>query len=211
MCITIPSSANVKRARQWVVWQWLSASPLRLYLVGGGLLLIVALGVALTGSGEVSAWSHFNFLFALVPLLLLGALFEWLPGLLKVTSPTYVRYASLFFLLLLSQLLFHATALWTGAPGLLYLLSLGVAWIGALLTLRGMLKLSYLPLVSTANLLFYLLSLAAVTGLLIVVGMLAGWLTPLPAYTWGGVMPLYLIALAILLLLRFRPRTSILH
>jgi hypothetical protein len=208
MCITIPSSANVKRAHQWVVWQWLAASPLRLYLIGGVLLLIVALSAALTIPNTAPGWFQFNLLFALIPCLLLAPLFEYLPGLLKVTPLTYVRFASLFFLLLLTQLLFHATGFLGQAPGLLYLLSLGIFWVVVLLTLKGMLNLSFAGIAGMATALFHLLLLAGVVGLLIATGLSSGWLPALPAYAWTGLLPLYLSALLVLVLLRAKAHVA---
>ncbi|MEJ2453020.1 MAG: hypothetical protein P8103_02530 [Candidatus Thiodiazotropha sp.] len=207
MCITIPSSANVRKARQWVVWQWLSASPLRLYLIGGGLMLLAALAQRLVGMEMAAGWAQFNLLFALMPILLLGGAFEWLPPLLKVTPLTYVRFASLFFLLLIAQILFHADGLLGEAPGALYLLPLGLAWVTSLLTLRGMLRISFTGLAPMAAAVLHLLLLAGTAGLLIAVGLVSGWLPSLPAYAWTGVLPLYLFALLVLIYLRIRART----
>ncbi len=204
MCITIPSSANVKKARQCVVWQWLAASPLRLYLIGGGLMLLALPVQRLAGVEMVAGWAQFNLLFALMPILLLGGVFEWLPPLLKVTPPTYVRFASLFFLLLIAQLLFQADGLLGEAPGPLYLLPLGLAWVVSLSTLRGMLRLSFTRLAPMAATLFHLLLLAGTLGLLIAVGLVGGWLPSLPDYAWMGVMPLYLFAFLVLIYLRAR-------
>jgi hypothetical protein len=204
MCITIPSSANVKKARQWVVWQWLAASPLRLYLIGGGLLLLAALAQRLVANEMAAGWAQFNLLFALMPTLLLGGVFEWLPSLLKVTPPTYVRFASLFFLLLITQLLFHVSALLDVAPGLLYLLPLGLAWAFYLSTLRGMLRLSFTRLAPMAAAVLHLSLLAGAAGLLIAIGLVTGWLPSLPAYAWTGLLPLYLFAFLVLIYLRVR-------
>jgi uncharacterized membrane protein YqjE len=208
MCITIPSSANVKRARQWIVWQWLAASPLRLYLIGGVMLLFVALSTALATQEAVPGWFQFNLLFALIPCLLLAPLFEYLPGLLKVTPLTYVRFASLFFLLLLTQLLFHADGFLGQAPGLTYLLSLGIFWGLVLVTLRGMLRLSFAGIAEMAVALFHLLLLAGIVGLLIATGLISGWLPSLPAYAWIGLLPIYLSALLVLAFLRIKARVA---
>jgi hypothetical protein len=208
MCITIPSSANVKRAHQWVIWQWLAASPLRLYLIGGGVLLIVALSMALTIREAVPGWFQFNLLFALIPCLLFAPLFEYLPGLLKVTPLTYVRFASLFFLLLLTQLLFHAAGFLGRAPGLVYLLSLGLFWALVLLTLKGMLRLSFVGIAGMAAALFHLLLLVGIVGLLIATGLSSGWLPALPGYAWTGVSPLYLFVLLVLVFLRVKAHAA---
>ncbi len=204
MCITIPSSANVKRAHQWVVWRWLSASPLRLYLIGGGLMLVAALAGELAGLQMAAGWDQFNLLFALVPVLLLGASFEWMPGLLRVTPLTYVRFSSLFFLLLLSQLLFHADALLGEVPGLFYLLTLGLVWSLSLMTLRGMLRRSYVGLAGMAGSIVHLLLLAGVAGLGIAIGLVGGWLPLLPAYAWIGLAPIYLFAFLALIYLTLK-------
>jgi hypothetical protein len=204
MCITIPSSANVSRARQWIVWQWLAASPFRLYLIGGLLMLASLLVGALAGLEVSAGWGQFNLLFAVVPVLLLGVVFEWFPRLLKVTPLTYVRFASLFFLLLLSQLLFYLAALLGQSPGLLYLLVLGLVWGSSLQTLRGMLRLSYTGLAGMAAAIVHLLTLVGVAGLAIAAGLVSGWLSSLPAYAWIGLAPLHLFALLALLYLRSR-------
>ncbi|MGD8909677.1 MAG: hypothetical protein PVF13_04105 [Chromatiales bacterium] len=208
MCITIPSSANVKRARQWVVWQWLAASPLRLYLIGGTLLSIAALVVEWVGLEAAAGWSQFNLHFALLPTLLLGVLFEWLPAVLKVTPLTYVRYTSLFFLLLLSQLLFYAGLFWGQSPGLLYLLPLGLVWGISLQTLRGMLKLSYVAVAGIAVAVFYLLLLLGGAGLFIAIGLVGGWRSLMPTYAWAWLIPLYLSALLVLLILHLKTRSA---
>lgn len=146
MCITIPSSANVKRARQWVVWQWLTASPLRLLGWGAGVAFLAALLLAqITPSALGNPWVVYNLLFGVTPWLTFGVLFEWAPGRLKVTPPRYARYGLLFFALLLSQLLFQLSSLTRDGAGLVYLLSLGLAWWLALSTLKGLLESSYRP------------------------------------------------------------------
>jgi hypothetical protein len=206
MCITIPSSANVKKSRQWVVWRWLAASPLRLYLIGGVLLLIAVLAVGSVAQEAGTAWMQFNLLFGIVPCLLLGPVFEHLPRLLKVTPLTYVRFSSLFFLLLLSQLLFLADTLWGRVPGLFYLLPLGLFWGLALLTLKGMLRLSYAGVVAMAEALFHLLLVAGVAGLLMAGGLISGWLPALMSYAWIGLLPLYLFALLVLTFLQAKAR-----
>lgn len=204
MCITIPLSANVKKARQWGVWQWLAATPLRLYLIAGLLLSSIALAVELTGLVGAAGWSQFNLLFVLVPCLLLGAVFQWLPGVLKVTPVSYVRYASLFFILLLSQVFFHAAVLRGEVPGLFFLMSLGAAWGLLLRTLRNLLKFSYSAIAGMAAAVFHLLLLAAVAGLLMALGLHGEWLPGLYEHAWIWLMPLYLCALLVLLFLRFK-------
>lgn len=206
MCITIPSSANVKKARQWAVWQWLAASPLRLYLIGGALLLSAALAAGLMAPEAAAGWSQFNLLFGVLPCLLLGPVFEYLPRLLKVTPPAYVRFSALFFLLLISQLLFLAGTLWGAAPGLFYLLLLGLFWWLMLSTLKGMLRLSYTGVALMAEALFYLLLIAGAAGLLIAIGLSGGWLSELPPYAWIGLLPFYLFALLVLVFFYVKAR-----
>ncbi len=206
MCITIPSSANVKKSRQWVVWQWLAASAFRLYLIGGALLLTATLAVGSVAQKGAPGWMQFNLLFGIVPCLLLGPVFEYLPRLLKVTPLTYVRFSSLFFLLLLSQLLFLADTLWGRVPGLFYLLPLGLFWGLALLTLKGMLRLSYAGVVAMAEAMFHLLLVAGVAGLLMAGGLISGWLPVLASYAWVGLLPLYLFALLVLMFLQAKAR-----
>ncbi len=144
MCITIPSSANVKRAHQWIVWQWLAASPLRLLGFGAAAAFIAGLASHYGfPNGPSSAWSGYNLLFGVMPWLLFALSFEFTPGRLKVTPPRYASYGLLFFVLLLSQLLFHLSSLTPGGVGMLYLLSLWLAWAMGLSTLKGLLNGSY--------------------------------------------------------------------
>jgi hypothetical protein len=144
MCITIPSSAHVKRARQWIVWQWLAASPLRLLGFGAAAAFIAGLLHHYVFPGGLSsAWTGYNLLFGVMPWLLFAVSFEFTPGWLKVTPPRYASYGLLFFVLLLSQLLFHLSGMTPGGVGMLYLLSLWLAWAMALSTLKGLLNGSY--------------------------------------------------------------------
>jgi len=146
MCITIPSSPHVKRARQWVFWQRLTASPMRLLGVGAGLAFIAALLLLhLFPPGLNNLWPSYNLLVCVIPWLLFGVLFEVAPGQLKVTPPRYTRYGLVFFALVLSQLLFHLSSLTKAGVGIAYLLALGLAWWLALSTLKGLLDSSYRP------------------------------------------------------------------
>jgi hypothetical protein len=200
MCITIPTSVHVKRARRLRLWQWLAATPFRLYLIGGALLLCAALTAGFSAQRVAIGWSQFNLLFAITPCLLLGPVFEFMPRLLKVTPPSYVRFVCPFFLLLLSQLLFLAETLRGAPPGLAYLLVLGLAWVMVLQSLRGMLRFSYAGIAGMAAAIFHLL-LAGIAGLMIAIGLSSGWLPNLPSYAWIGVLPIYLFALLVLPLL----------
>ncbi len=206
MCITIPSSANVKKARPWSFWQWLSATPRRLYLIGGGLFLCAALGMDLARPSPVAGWRQFNLLLAIAPTLMLGPLFDRLPRLLRVTPLTYVRYVSLFFLLALTQLAFLIDGLRGTSPGLLYLAGLALAWGLSLTTLRGLIGLSYRGDAGRASAILYLLLMIALTGLVLAIGLYGGWLTSLPGYLWGGLLPLQLLVLLLLAYLNGRSR-----
>ncbi len=206
MCITIPSSANVKKARQWALWQWLSATPLRLFLIGGGGFLLVALALDLVMPASPGEWRRFNLVFAVAPALMLGPLFAYLPRLLKVTPLTYVRYAALFFLLALTQLAFLFDALMGTPPGLLYLLCLGLFWGLSLWTVRGLFSFSFSGLAARARSILYLLVAIAMTGLVLAAGLYGGWLATPPAYLWIGVLPLHLFVLLLLAYLNGRSR-----
>ena len=166
MCITIPSSANVKRVRQWIVWQWLTASPLRLLGCGAGAAFIAALLLFhISPRGLSNTWTRYNLLFAVIPWLLFGVLFEVVPGWLKVTPLRYARYGLLFFLLVLSQLLFHLSSLTQAGAGIAYLLSLWVAWWLALSSLKGLLNSSYRPDIGRLQWLYRLILLAGLVAL----------------------------------------------
>jgi hypothetical protein len=166
MCITIPSSANVKRARQWVVWQWLTASPLRLLGSGAGAaFLAVLLLFYIAPPGLRNPWTSYNLLFGVIPWLLFGVIFELAPGRLKVTPPRYARYGLLFFVLLLSQLLFHLSSLTHAGVGIAYLLSLWLAWWLALSTMKGLLESSYQPDIGRFQWLYRLILLAGLSAL----------------------------------------------
>ncbi len=205
MCITIPSSANVKRARQWALWQWLSATPVRLYLSGGGLFLLLALAMDLTIPAPAAGWRQFNLIFAIAPTLILGLLFEDLPRLLKVTPLTYVRFASLFFLLLLTQVAFLVDGLRGMPPGLLYLIGLGLVWGLSLGTLHGLIRFSYAGAAGRALVILYLLLALGLAGLALAIGLSGHWLNRVPVYLWGGVLPFYLL---VLLLARLKGRAG---
>lgn len=170
MCITIPSSANVKRSRQWVLWQWLAATPLRLFLVGGTLYLIAGLLQILLSSDGLTPWSVYNLLMLVLPTLLLGPLLQRLPAILKVTPVSYVRYAVLFFLLTASQILFHGGMLLGEAPGFIYLALLALAWSTGLMFVKGMLAVSYRNDLRLGWTLFYLVLATAAAGLLAGIG-----------------------------------------
>ena len=199
MCITIPSSANVNKARPWIVWQWLAASPLRLYLVGGAMLLAVAQAMTLAGIESTEGWGRFNLYFALLPGVLLGRVFSVLPRLLKVTPLSYTRFAFLFFLLVLSQVSFHLYAALDEAQGLFYLLSLGTVWGLSLQAVRGLLRFSYSPSVRSAAVVAYLLAPAAVLGLMTAIGLVAGRFSLLTVNMGFVVLPLYLSVSLVLL------------
>jgi hypothetical protein len=143
MCITIPSSANVKRARQWAVWHWLAQTPLRLFGFGGMLFLGLALLPIRSSSEGFSVWQVYNLLLLVLPALLLGPLLAYLPAQLKVTPLRYVGYGALFFLLLFGQLAFLVVRLRGVEPGLTYLLLQAMAWSMGLAFFRQMLASSY--------------------------------------------------------------------
>ncbi|MCU7851047.1 MAG: hypothetical protein KZQ80_02420 [Candidatus Thiodiazotropha sp. (ex Monitilora ramsayi)] len=188
MCITIPSSANVKRAGQWMLWHWLSALPLRLFTFAGAVsLLAMVLQMSLSGD-DLLGWPLYNLLFAILPSILLGPLFAFLPNALRVTAMGYVRTASLFFMIMASQLAFHAAALLGATPGVVYLLFLVLVWGMIIITIKGMLTVSYGSAIGLARILFVWLWLAGAAGLVLGLSLLVGWLQALPVSVW--VVPL---------------------
>jgi hypothetical protein len=170
MCITIPSSANVKRSRQWVLWQWLAATPLRLFVFTGALYLTASLLQILLSSGGLTPWSAYNLLFLVLPSLMLGPLLQRLPGILRVTPISYVKYATLFFLLSASQLLFHGALVQGAAPGSIYLTLLALAWSLGLILFKGMLTASYRRDLRLGWALFLLALATGAAGVLVGIG-----------------------------------------
>ncbi|MCU7798094.1 MAG: hypothetical protein KZQ75_13295 [Candidatus Thiodiazotropha sp. (ex Myrtea spinifera)] len=210
MCITIPSSANVKRAGQWMLWQWLSASPLRLFAFAGVVSLLAAALQMSLSSDDLLGWPLYNLLFAILPSMLLGPLFAFLPNALRVSAVGYVRTASLFFMIMASQLAFHAAALSGATPGVVYLLFLVLVWGMIIITIKGLLTVSYGSDIGLARMLFALLWLAGAAGLVLGVSLLAGWLQAFPVSVW--VVPLlYSSALLCLTALVIKRKKTALH
>ncbi|MCU7829653.1 MAG: hypothetical protein KZQ85_11350 [Candidatus Thiodiazotropha sp. (ex Myrtea sp. 'scaly one' KF741663)] len=210
MCITIPSSANVKRAGQWMLWQWLSASPLRLFAFAGAVSLLAAALQMSLSSDDLLGWPLYNLLFAILPSMLLGPLFAFLPNALRVSAVGYVRTASLFFMIMASQLAFHAAALSGATPGVVYLLFLVLVWGMIIITIKGLLTVSYGSDIGLARMLFALLWLAGAAGLVLGVSLLAGWLQAFPVSVW--VVPLlYSSALLCLTALVIKRKKTALH
>lgn len=166
MCITIPSSANVKRARQWGAWHWLARTPLRLFGFGGVLFLSLALLQMLFSDVGFTLWPAYNLLLLILPALLLGPLLTHLPARLKVTPIRYVGYAALFFVLLLGQLAFLAARLRGAEPGLTYLLLQALAWSMGLGLFQRMLAGSYRSDLRPGWILYIVVTAAGVAGLL---------------------------------------------
>ena len=166
MCITIPSSANVRRARQWAAWRWLAQTPLRLFGFGGVLFLSLALLQVLFSSAGLPVWPAYNLLLLILPALLLGPLLAYLPSRLKVTPIRYVGYAALFFVLLLGQLAFLAARLRGVEPGLTYLLLQALAWSMGLGLFRRMLAGSFRSDLRLGWILYIVVTMAGAAGLL---------------------------------------------
>ena len=170
MCITIPSSANVKRARQWAVWRWLAESPLRLFAFAGVLFLATALlPILLTTDGH-AVWPLYNLLLLVLPTLLLGPLLAYLPAALKVTPVRYVGYGALFFVLLFGQLVFLATGLRGAEPGFLYLLLQATAWSLGLIFFQRMLATSFRSDLRLGWTLYAMVAAAGAGGVLFGIG-----------------------------------------
>lgn len=197
MCITIPSSANVKRSRRWGAWQWLAATPLRLFAFSGALSLFGGLMQTLFASWDMGGWPAYNLLFLVLPTLLLGPLFQFLPVLLRVTPLSYVKYASLFFVLLAAQLSFHGAALTGKAPGFVYLSLLALAWTLVSMFLRGMLAASYRSDLGWAWITFRLMPSMGAGGMLAGIALKAGWMTGLQAWIWVLVSSYLLLLLGL--------------
>lgn len=166
MCITIPSSANVKRVRQWAAWHWLAQTPLRLFGFGGVLFLSLALLQMLFTSQGFSFWPAYNLLLLILPAMLLGPLLAYLPARLKVTPLRYVGYAALFFVLLLGQLAFLSACLREVEPGLSYLLLQAMAWSMGLGFFQRMLTGSFRSDLRMGWILYIVVTAAGAAGLL---------------------------------------------
>ncbi|MCU7915337.1 MAG: hypothetical protein KZQ65_05380 [Candidatus Thiodiazotropha sp. (ex Gloverina cf. vestifex)] len=139
-------------------------------------------------SDDLLGWPLYNLLFAILPSMLLGPLFAFLPNALRVTAVGYVRIASLFFVIMASQLAFHTAALLGATPGVVYLLFLALVWCMIIIYIKGMLTVSYGSDIGLARILFVLLWLTGAAGLVFGVSLLAGWLQALPVSVW--VVPL---------------------
>ncbi|MCU7810095.1 MAG: hypothetical protein KZQ77_02495 [Candidatus Thiodiazotropha sp. (ex Notomyrtea botanica)] len=139
-------------------------------------------------SDDLLGWPLYNLLFAILPSILLGPLFAFLPNALRVTAVGYVRTASLFFMIMVSQLTFHTAALLGTTPGVVYLLFLALVWGMIVIYIKGMLTVSYGSAIGLARIIFFLLWLASAAGLVLGVFLLAGWLQALPVSVW--VVPL---------------------
>ncbi|MCU7842799.1 MAG: hypothetical protein KZQ93_03055 [Candidatus Thiodiazotropha sp. (ex Monitilora ramsayi)] len=206
MCITIPSSANVKKARQWLFWQWLSATPLRLFTAGGVLCLAGTVLQAITLGLSPRGWTVYNLLFSVLPILLLGPLLTYLPYTLRVSAVSYVRYVLLFSLLLASQVVFYLVTPSATLAVILYLSLLLPAWIAIILSIKGMQTVSYSSDIGLARTLFYTMVLAGVVGLTAGVGLLLEWPYWMSTAMWS-VVPLYIIAAVCLAALVIRRRS----
>jgi hypothetical protein len=170
MCITIPSSANVKRARQWAAWRWLAESPLRLFGFAGVLFLGTALSQILWMSEGRAVWPLYNLLLLVLPTLLLGPLLTYLPVALKVTPLRYVGYGALFFVLLFTQLAYLVAGLQGTEPGFLYLLLQAVAWSLGLIFFQRMLATSFLSDLRLGWTLYFIVAAVGASGVLFGIG-----------------------------------------
>lgn len=193
-----------------MLWQWLSASPLRLFAFAGVVSLLAAALQMSLSSDDLLGWPLYNLLFAILPSMLLGPLFAFLPNALRVSAVGYVRTASLFFMIMASQLAFHAAALSGATPGVVYLLFLVLVWGMIIITIKGLLTVSYGSDIGLARMLFALLWLAGAAGLVLGVSLLAGWLQAFPVSVW--VVPLlYSSALLCLTALVIKRKKTALH
>ncbi|MBT2968640.1 MAG: hypothetical protein KME56_04995 [Candidatus Thiodiazotropha sp. (ex Ctena orbiculata)] len=200
MCITIPSSAHVRRSRRIPLWGWLTDSPARLLPAGG--LLSIAFWLSLFNPMDMDAWAGFNLLFGILPFFLFAQLLLHLPRLLSVTPPGYLRYGLLFFLLLGAQFLFFLSSMQGDGVGLLYLLLLSLSWILQLRLVTNFYGFSYLSGRFCNRILFYALLWAGLIGAVTLVSLSAGWIgNPLWPLLAGI---LYLLPLMIFLLIALR-------
>ena len=209
MCITIPSSANVGRSRAFPAWVWLTSSPFKLLTFGGvfGLSLwLLQMALGRTSDWE---WMILNLLFGVAPMFLFGVLLSYLPDWLKVTPLRYVHYGALFFLMSIAQLVFHASLLFAGGPGLVFLGLLLFSWGLVLKYVRQFLSASYQKGLLPEWGLFIILSWGAVTG----AGLSAWhliWGDASPWLCWLGGLS-YLPPLILLTLFRFTRAPGRIH
>jgi hypothetical protein len=177
MCITIPSSANIDRSRKIPLWHWLTQSPVRLLSAGGGFSLALGLLHRLMGGSLVDDWQVYNLLFGILPFFLFAQLLAYLPRRLKVTPLRYVGYGSLFFLLLVGQILFHLSIVLGNGPGMLYLSVNLLSWGWFLRVFSRFLSTSYITGQKWNGGLFIALVWGAVSGGAMGVVLISGWLT----------------------------------
>jgi hypothetical protein len=131
-------------------------------------------------------WPLFNLMFGILPFFLFALLLDTLPHRLKVTPLRYVTYGSLFFLMLIGQLLFHLSSALSDGPGWVYLVATMLPWVWFLRVFDNFLKTSYLSAQRGNRALFICLlwgaASAAVTGGIL----LSGWQTmPMIALVTG--------------------------
>ena len=154
--------------------------------MAGAVLQAVTLGLSL---GD---WPAYNLLFSVLPTFLLGPLLAYLPHALRVTALSYVRYVLLFSMLMVSQIAFYMITPSTFFAAFLYLSLLLSVWIEVVLSIKGMLSVSYGSDTGLARTLFYSMVLAGAVGLAAGVGLLLAWPYWVSAAIWS-VVPLYII------------------
>lgn len=122
-------------------------------------------------------WPVFNLLFAILPFFLFALLLAYLPNRLKVTPLRYVGYGSLFFLMLVCQLLFHLSIILGGEPGITYLVVNLIAWLWFIKVFSDFLRSSYVRGQQWSRGLFISLLWGGVVGAANGIVLISGWLT----------------------------------
>lgn len=108
MCIAIPPPMGARRRRSNRAWRWLTARPSRLLglaAVAEGLLLALVLATTPSPDGLPPELPWLVVLGLILPTATSGLLLERYPAWLRGEPPRYVRYGSLFHLLLWGSLL----------------------------------------------------------------------------------------------------------
>jgi hypothetical protein len=147
----------------------------------------------------------YDLIYAVLPLLLWGVVFSFMPRWLKVTPLRYVNYGMVFMLMLGSQLAFYLSLLFSDAPGLIYLFLLLIAWAVCLNLVKGFLQSSFQRRQFTEQGVFAALVWGAILGAVLSLPMVFGYPLEPTVYWLAGLS--YLLPSAVFLLIRFSRTT----
>jgi hypothetical protein len=131
---------------------------------------------SLSISPVADGWPVFNLLFGVLPFFLFALLLVYLPSRLKVTPLRYVAYGSLFFLMLVCQLLFHLSIILGGEPGITYLVVHLIVWLWFLKMFSDFKRSSYVRGQKWSGALFISLLWGVIVGGATGTVLISGWL-----------------------------------